>query len=230
MSSIEQLRRDIEAQEKQVAALREQKAHRDALLAQIRSLISCTEPELFASLNHDVSELMYAITAGRTHETASPSSKGLSSSYGQEGEDEAAAGVPTALFSEEMEERIMQEEEPPLPSPPRRVRGKRKKRDRNKERNKKKQQQHKHHVDPCGAVLSKRETAARSALLAAVDALQLEHTPNTVDEPPLWLSDVETPPPPRQEEQQGADEKEEGVDYSDDFEELSDAEREGDMK
>ncbi|KAG8341950.1 hypothetical protein ERJ75_001013800 [Trypanosoma vivax] len=212
--SIERLRYEISQQERLVSELRRQQVQRHALIARIHELMCAAEPQLFATLNSDVREMLASIAEHTVREELS--SSGLSSS------DSA-----TNMFSKEMEERIMQEEEPLFgkqllqqedrPDGAKRTRGGQ----GNKRR-------HKGKRNKLCISLSPAEENARAALLAAVDALQLGEIPPPVDSVPLWLTDeegggeatgAEHDPMEKEQEAEGAEQY-----YSDDFEELSDEE------
>ncbi|KAH9600811.1 hypothetical protein LSM04_006809 [Trypanosoma melophagium] len=213
--SIEELRREVEEQESFVESLRRAKAQREELLTQLRELMQCAEPKLFAELNDDVHDLICSLTEKQRNEYTT-THKDLTDS---DTDVKDLSGLP--LFSKEMEERIMQEEEPSFPDHPilflehdgggKRRSKKKKKKNKESEIERKKTQ----YVDPCRTVFSARELIARDALLAAVDAIQIECKTLSVENNgdkedekiPIWLNE--------ENEKENIDED---PYYSDDFE------------
>ncbi|ESL05702.1 hypothetical protein TRSC58_06639 [Trypanosoma rangeli SC58] len=134
-------------------------------------------------------------------------------------------------FSREMEERIAQAEEPLLQDQVshkelRSRSPKHGKKKRGRQGNKEKERQRAaRHVETCLLTLNGAEINAREALMAALDSLQLEPCGSSTAKKgvPPWLSEAET------QQQQNDMEKSEGefveAYYSDDFEEVTDAER-----
>ncbi|ESL12007.1 hypothetical protein TRSC58_00233 [Trypanosoma rangeli SC58] len=104
---LEQLRRGIEEQERRVAALRQEKQRRDALLSDVRALLDGVGPYLSDEPNCDVQGLVRTLThnapvgGSPTTAPAGSSPRDMGPSIGPR-------------FSREMEERIAQAEEPLL--------------------------------------------------------------------------------------------------------------------
>ncbi|ORC88195.1 uncharacterized protein TM35_000182520 [Trypanosoma theileri] len=232
MMSIEELRREVEEQESLVEDLRRAKAQREDLLKQLRELVQCAEPKLFAELNDDVRDILSVLTEKRQNDHSS--NKDSTNS-----DDHINNSPELLLFSKEMEERIMQEEEPSFSDPPifstehdSEGKGRRKKK-KNKKKNRKKKENEKEkemeikkvqYVDPCRTVFSARELSAREALLAAVDAIQIECKTSLVENNgdkanekiPIWLDGENVPPQKLDNNEKGNDN--EDPYYSDDFE------------
>ncbi|RNF08999.1 uncharacterized protein Tco025E_07057 [Trypanosoma conorhini] len=224
---LEQLRRGIEEQERRVAALRQEKQRRDALLGEVRALIGGVMPPVFDELSCDVQELFRTLKHGPP---VAESSTTTTAPAGSSPRDVDPGGVP--LFSSEMEERIMQAEEPPLQKQvPHKGRRSRRRRNgeggRGEKSNRAGKERHAaaRHMEPCPLTLNEAEISAREALMAALDSLQLEPCGSSTRGRgvPPWLSEAETQHP-----QNSTDKGEEEVVeayYSDDFEELTDVER-----
>ncbi|CBH14211.1 hypothetical protein, conserved [Trypanosoma brucei gambiense DAL972] len=216
--SIERLRREVEQQERRVAALREKKVRRYAVLSQVRLLMNTTDPTSFTALSNSLWQLLHDMAAAET--------------LAVNGDDptiteSVARSASDGLFSKEMEQRIMQEEEPPLKGEwsyedeDESVDQKKRKKRRRRQKQRKERLGG---VEATGRTLALAEDNARSALLAAVDALQLDGAPQQVVGVPEWLADVETTEPGELYsggKSDGSDKEEENV-YSDDFDELSD--------
>ncbi|RNF07962.1 hypothetical protein TraAM80_03005 [Trypanosoma rangeli] len=222
---LEELRRGIEVQEQRVAALRQEKQRRDALLSDVRAFIGGVEPYLFDESSCDVRGLVCTLMnnapmgGSPTTDLAGSSPRDMDPSIGPR-------------FSREMEERIAQAEEPLLQDQvshkERRSRSPKhgkKKRGRRGNKEGKERQSAVRHVEACLSALNDAEINAREALTAALDSLQLEPCGALTAKKgvPPWLSEAET-----QHQQKNMEESEgEFVEayYSDDFEELTDLER-----
>nr|CCC92786.1 conserved hypothetical protein [Trypanosoma congolense IL3000] len=202
--SIEQLRREVELQERRVAILREKKTRRLAVLSQVRELMKAPDEESFVACSAELWRLLREAVVGPVENSENHNGEAV------------VCRTSMDLFTKEMDERIMNEEEPHLKEEweyGKELEAVRRKSRRSKARKR-------FNEDGGMPARSAGEESSRSALLQAVDALQLPGTPRPLTGTPSWLCDTELGEPGGNEERRDEEEQE----YSDDFDEASDVE------